>query len=51
MITIKQRENKWRVEFENEQWEASTIEELKELTEYLAKLKEKYGKAKKYEDR
>ena len=49
MITIKQRDNLWRINLENEEWEVKDIETLKELIEKIAKLKEEYGKVKKYE--
>jgi len=47
MITIKQRENKWRVNLENEEWEVKDTEELKIIIEEIAKLKEKYGRIRK----
>lgn len=49
MITIKQKNNKWKIDLENETWEVNDIEELKLLIEQLCKLKEKYGKVIKYE--
>jgi len=44
MITIKQRNDKWRVGLEKEIWEVNSVEELKFLIEEICKLKNKYGK-------
>jgi len=44
MITIKQRNDKWRIGLEKEIWEVNSVEELKSLIEEICKLKSKYGK-------
>ncbi len=49
MIIIKQRDNLWRINLENEEWEVKDIETIKIIIEKLCKLKEEYGKVKKYE--
>jgi len=46
MITIKQQENKWKIQLENELWEVQDIEHLKILIEDICLLKEKYGRIK-----
>jgi hypothetical protein len=46
MITIKLRNDKWRVGIDGEELEFATIEEFKKVVEDLITLKDKFGRLK-----
>ena len=46
VIKIKQHNDKWRIELENEEWQVNDIDKLEELMSKIIKLKKEYGQIK-----